>query len=64
MATPGNPSTDGRDQAARLFAAGQAAEQARDYRRALDCYHRSLALVDDPAVGAALRRLMALVGPM
>jgi hypothetical protein len=55
---------DSRAEAARLFAEAQTAEAAHDYRRAMDCYHRSLALVDDPAVGDALRKLMALVGPM
>jgi hypothetical protein len=63
-ATEKNSTADGRAKAAQLFAEGQAAEKARDYRRALDCYHRSLALVDDPAVGDALRRLMTLIGPM
>ena len=64
MATDKEWSADDRAKAAQLFAEGQAAEKERDYRRALDCYHRSLSLVDDPAVGEALRRLMALVGPM
>ena len=64
MAAKKSPSADVRAQAARLFAEGQAAEAARDYRRALDCYHRCLALVDDVAAGEALRKLMALIGPM
>ena len=64
MAMEKNSSADGRAKAAQLFAEGRAAEKARDYRRALDCYHRSLALVDDPAVGDALRKLMTLIGPM
>ena len=64
MSMDKNPSADDRAKAARLFAEGQAAEAVRDYRRALDCYRRSLALVGDPAVGEALRNLMALIGPM
>jgi len=63
MAREMNPPDDGHAKAAELFAEGQAAEAARDYRRALDCYHRSLALVDDPAVGDALQKLMTLIGP-
>lgn len=59
-----NPLPEQRAEAARLFAEGRAAETARDYRKARDCYHRSLVLVDDPAVCAALQRLMATIGPM
>jgi tetratricopeptide (TPR) repeat protein len=53
-----------RAEAARLFAEGKAAMAAKDYRHALDCYRRSLTLVDDPEVGEALQHLMAVIGPM
>lgn len=51
-------------EAARLFAGAQAARARRDYRRALECYQRSLELDENPTVRAAYTDFMALIGPM
>ena len=62
--TTADPPAGVRAEADRLFREGQASEGARDWRRALECYRRAIALVDDPAIGAALAALMRRVGPM
>jgi hypothetical protein len=64
MAPEMNASAAVRAEAARLFAEGKAAVAAENYKHALDCYRRSLTLVDDPEVGEALQHLIAVVGPM
>jgi hypothetical protein len=64
MAPEMNASAADRAEAARLFTEGKAAMAAKNYRRALDCYRRSLKLVDDPEVGEALRHVIATIGPM
>ncbi|HEY8696695.1 MAG TPA: hypothetical protein VIM02_03695 [Rhizomicrobium sp.] len=53
-----------RAEAARLFAEAQAAQAREDYRRARDCYQRSLELDENQTVRAAYLDFMALVGPM
>jgi len=53
-----------RAEAARLFAEARAAQAREDYRRARECYQRSLDLDENPIVRAAYLDFMALVGPM
>lgn len=52
-----------RVKAAELYVAAQELEARGDYEAAIERYEDSLRLRDDPAVEAALFKLLATIGP-